>query len=59
MREATADRAQEHETRAECPDHVLLRVEAIDAVDSDRIERARRARLRLEPDPIGYTIDDE
>jgi hypothetical protein len=61
MREETTRRARESEAGAECPDHVLLRLDAIDAIDTDRIERERRARMRAERallEPLEYAIDE-
>jgi hypothetical protein len=59
MREETTGRSGETETNLACPDHVLLRLETIDAVDADRVERERRARMRLERvEPAEYAIDE-
>jgi hypothetical protein len=60
MREETTSRSRESEAGAECPDQVLLRLDAIDAIDTDRIECERRARMRSERaliEPLEYAID--
>jgi hypothetical protein len=57
MREERVRQTQQQDVRAECPDHVLLRQERSDTVDSDQIERARRARLRLRGEAVEYVGD--
>jgi hypothetical protein len=55
-------RVEGTEARARCPGASLMRLEAVDAGDSDRIERACRAQLRLSLEPfwcVGYPDDDD